>query len=160
MGKQRGFKPQGMINPMMMARKVQNTGPTIADRMARANRPSWEDLRKMALKKTTTSSEFLEQWENDNFQEELAAEREKIRGGQEEQHLKEIRKEAKRKRKQEKKLTHDGSDSGTDEDRSAKRSSSHRSRSPSSRKRHKKKRKKDSSRDKSYKLSSFLKGED
>lgn len=99
MGKNRGFKPQGMINPLAMARKVLPTGPTVQERLNRSSRPTWDDLRKLAHNKEKGSTEFLEQWENENFQEELAAFRHVKRSAQEKEHLRVIKKEAKKRSK-------------------------------------------------------------
>lgn len=74
MGKgNRGFKPQGMVNPIMMARlsRPVQTGPTIRDRLEREGRPSWDEVKKVVVKKEKAASDFLEQWENDHYREEL-----------------------------------------------------------------------------------------
>lgn len=73
MGKQRGFKPQGIANPIMLARvnRPVQTGPTIRERLDRADRPSWQDVKAAAQKKEKSSSEFLEKWENQSYQKEL-----------------------------------------------------------------------------------------
>lgn len=73
MGKNRGFKPQGIANPLLLARlsRPVPTGPTIRERLERESRPTWEDLKSLIHKKEKASSDYLERWENDNFREEL-----------------------------------------------------------------------------------------
>lgn len=73
MGKgNRGFKPQGIANPIMLARMTRpvQTGPTIRERLDR-ERPSWQDLKAAVQRKEKSSSDYLEQYENENFKKEL-----------------------------------------------------------------------------------------
>jgi len=99
MGKNRGIKPQGMVNPMLMAKRTMPSGPSIQERLNRSSRPTWEDIKKIANKKQKSSSEFLEAWENNHFREELTKFREKKRSSQEKQQLRRLKKEAKNERK-------------------------------------------------------------
>jgi hypothetical protein len=74
MGKgNRGFKPQGIMNPILMARlsRPVHTEKTTRVRLDRELRPSWEEVKGVVFKKQTSTAEFLEKWENDHYREEL-----------------------------------------------------------------------------------------
>lgn len=116
MPKQRGFRPGGIPNPMVMSRKVIPSGPSLMEKLQRQTRPTWEDLRSIVKKKETSSAEFLMKWEQEHFHEELTNHRESKRTTQEKQHLKELRKEAKRIRKEQ-----EGEDVDSNDGRETKR---------------------------------------
>jgi len=105
MGKNRGFKPQGMVNPMLMSKRTMPSGPTIQERLNRSSRPTWEDIKKLANKKQKSSSEFLETWENTHFQEELTKFRDHKRSDQEKSQLRLLKKEAKSKKEKRRSLS-------------------------------------------------------
>ncbi|KAL8438574.1 hypothetical protein ACSSS7_000108 [Eimeria intestinalis] len=69
MGKNRGFKPKGLqLNPI---KRVASGGPSLAEKLGRDSRPTWDQLHKMLKKKEASNSEFLEKYENECFSREL-----------------------------------------------------------------------------------------
>lgn len=97
MGKNRGFKPQGLqLNPI---KRVSSGGPSLAEKLGRDSRPTWDQLHKMLKKKEASNSEFLEKYENECFSKELQDFRNAKIEQQERQHLEAIKKEAKKRQR-------------------------------------------------------------
>lgn len=97
MGKNRGFKPQGLqLNPI---KRIASGGPSLAEKLGRESRPTWDQLHKMLKKKEASNSEFLEKYENECFSRELQSFRNAKIEEQERQHLEAIKKEAKKRRR-------------------------------------------------------------
>ncbi|KAL8271689.1 hypothetical protein Esti_004402 [Eimeria stiedai] len=97
MGKNRGFKPKGLqLNPI---KRVASGGPSLAEKLGRDSRPTWDQLHKMLKKKEASNSEFLEKYENECFSRELQNFRNSKIEEQERQHLEAIKKEARKRRR-------------------------------------------------------------
>lgn len=110
-----------MVNPVMMARcsRPVPSGPTIRDRLEREGRPSWDDVKKIVVKKEKASSDFLEKWENDQYREELTAIREAKRGDQERLHLKKLQRLRRKQSKTRKRSSSLSSDTDNSSDRAS-----------------------------------------
>lgn len=118
MGKNRGFKPQGLqLNPI---KRVSSGGPSLAEKLGRDSRPTWDQLHKMLKKKEASNSEFLEKYENECFSRELQNFRNAKIEAQERQHLEAIKKEA-RKRQRRDSTSSSSSSSGNEKSRKKKR---------------------------------------
>ncbi|XP_026194195.1 protein SREK1IP1-like [Cyclospora cayetanensis] len=116
MGKNRGFKPQGLqLNPI---KRVASGGPSLAEKLGRNSRPTWDQLHKMLKKKEASNSEFLEKYENECFSRELQNFRNSKIEEQERQHLEAIKKEA---RKRQRRGSSSSSESSSSDDKSRKK---------------------------------------
>ncbi|KAL8425662.1 hypothetical protein Efla_003982 [Eimeria flavescens] len=113
MGKNRGFKPKGLqLNPI---KRVSSGGPSLAEKLGRDSRPTWDQLHKMLKKKEASNSEFLEKYENECFSRELQNFRNSKIEEQERQHLEAIKKEARKRQRR------DSTSSSSDDEKKKKR---------------------------------------
>ncbi|CDJ60598.1 hypothetical protein, conserved [Eimeria maxima] len=118
MVKCRGFKPQGLqLNPI---KRVASGGPSLAEKLGRNSRPTWDQLHKMLKKKEASNSEFLEKYENECFSRELQNFRNSRIEEQERQHLEAVKKEAKKRQRRDSSSS-DSSSSGDEKSRKKKR---------------------------------------
>ncbi|KAF4680520.1 hypothetical protein FOZ60_013290 [Perkinsus olseni] len=138
MGKQRGFKPQGMDNPLLLGRSEQSepSGPSIEDRIAERQKTglTWEEFKAQLASTESRSAKYLEKFENEEYRKSLDADRDERRAAQEKRDLDALRRARKIRESRKKRSRSLSSESSGDRRKKEKRKSSKRSSSRTDRK--------------------------